>query len=167
MNSDEDSSRTQELTRHDVAATLREARVVMLTTSAGGDKLVSHPMTIQGVTDDADVWFFVGLEGDQAEALSGGNAVNISIARSGSWLSVAGTAEFVNDRAKVHELWDDSAEGYFPEGPTDPTLGLLLVRTESAQFWGLPGGRIAGAVHMVKAMVTKERAPGGTGTTEL
>ncbi|MBK0333097.1 pyridoxamine 5'-phosphate oxidase family protein [Brachybacterium sp. MASK1Z-5] len=167
MNSTDNESNTQDLTRHDVAAKLRDTGVVMLTTAVGGDKLVSHPMTIQGVTDDADVWFFVGLEGDQAGALSGDSAVNISIAAAGSWLSVAGHAEFVDDRGKVQELWNDSAEGYFPAGPGDPNLGLLLVRTDSAQFWGLPGGRIAGAAHMVKAMVTKGRAPGGTDTTEL
>lgn len=167
MNTSENASDTQDLTSDDVAAKLRDADVVMLTTAVGGGKLVSHPMTIQGVTDDADVWFFVGLEGDQAGALSGVSAVNISIAAAGSWLSVAGHAEFVDDHAKVQELWNDSAEGYFPDGPSDPNLGLLLVRTDSAQFWGLPGGRIAGAAHMVKAMITKGRAPSGTDTTEL
>lgn len=167
MNTSDNASDTQDLTSDDVAEKLRDADIVMLTTAVGGDKLVSHPMTIQGVTDDADVWFFVGLEGDQAGALSDGSAVNISIAAAGSWLSVAGHAEFVDDHAKVQELWNDSAEGYFPDGPSDPNLGLLLVRTDSAQFWGLPGGRIAGAAHMVKAMITKGRAPGGTDTTEL
>lgn len=167
MNTSDNASNTQDLTNDDVAEKLRDVDIVMLTTAVGGDKLVSHPMTIQGVTDDADVWFFVGLEGDQAGALSDGSAVNISIAAAGSWLSVAGHAEFVDDHAKVQELWNDSAEGYFPDGPSDPNLGLLLVRTDSAQFWGLPGGRIAGAAHMVKAMITKGRAPGGTDTTEL
>ena len=33
--------------------------------------------------------------------------------------------------------------------------------------WGLPGGRVAGLAQIVKAKVAGERAPGGTGTTEL
>lgn len=167
MNDSPNSTSADDLTQHDVAAKLRESSIAMLTTAVGGDKIVSHPMTIQGVTDDADVWFFVGRQGDQAEALTRGAAVNVSIAKAGSWLSVAGHAAFVDDPAKVQELWNDSAEGYFPGGPTDPNLGLLLVTTDSAQYWGLPGGRIAGAVRMVKTMITKGRAAGGTDTTEL
>lgn len=167
MNDFQNSTNADDLTQHDVAAKLRDASVAMLTTADGGDKLVSHPMTIQGVTDEADVWFFVGRQGGQADALARGSAVNIAIAKAGSWLSVAGHAEFVDDPAKVQELWDDSAEGYFPDGPSDPNLGLLLVTTDSAQYWGLPGGRIAGAAQMVKAMVTKGRAAGGTDTAEL
>lgn len=166
----EDEQKTpdaKDLTPGDVAAKLRDTSVVMLTTAVGDGKLVSHPMTIQGVNDEADVWFFVGRRGDQARALNSGSAVNISISEAGSWLSVAGHAEFVEDAATVRELWNDSAEGYFPQGPDDPDLALLRVTTDSAQFWGLSGGRIAGAAQMVRAMVTKERAPGGTDTTEL
>lgn len=167
MNNFQNSTDADDLTQQDVAVKLRDAGVVMLTTAVGDEKLVSHPMTIQGVTDEADVWFFVGRDGGQAEALTRGSAVNISIAKAGSWLSVAGHAEFVEDPAKVNELWNDSAEGYFPGGPTDPNLGLLLVTTDSAQYWGLPGGRIAGAAQMARAMITKGRAAGGTDTTEL
>lgn len=162
-----DAEKAQDLTVQDVVEKLREASVVMLTTAVPDDKLVSHPMTIQGVTDDANVWFFVGRQGDQADALTRGSAVNLSIAKAGSWLSVAGHAVFVDDPAKVEELWDDSAEGYFPQGKDDPNLGLLLVTTDSAQFWGLPGGRVSGVAQVVRTMLTRGTAPGGTGTTEL
>ncbi|ATG55939.1 general stress protein [Brachybacterium ginsengisoli] len=155
------------LTQQDVVQKLRDTELVMLTTALPGGKLLSHPMSIQGVTDDADVWFFVSLSGGQAEVLRSGPEVNLAIAEAGSWLSVAGRAAFVEDRAVVDQLWSDSAEAYFPGGKDDPDLGLLRVSGDSAQFWGLPGGRVAGLAQIVKAKVAGERAPGGTGTTEL
>ncbi|MGP5007666.1 pyridoxamine 5'-phosphate oxidase family protein [Brachybacterium tyrofermentans] len=155
------------LALEDVVDTLRDADLVMLTTALPDGKLLSHPLSIQGVTDDADVWFFVGLQGGQAEALRSGPQVNLSISQAGSWLSIAGRAEFVEDHDLVEQLWTERAAAYFPAGPDDPDLGLLRVSGESAQFWGLPGGRAAGLAQILKAKVVGERPPGGTATTEL
>jgi len=155
------------LALEDVVDTLRDADLVMLTTALPDGKLLSHPLSIQGVTDDAEVWFFVGLHGGQADALRSGPQVNLSISQAGSWLSVAGRAEFVEDRAQVEQLWTEQAAAYFPDGPHDPDLGLLRVSGESAQFWGLPGGKVAGLAQILKAKVAGERPPGGTATTEL
>ena len=124
-------------------------------------------MTIQGVDDDVDVWFFVGLQGDQADALRHGPHVNLAIADAGSWLSVAGHAEFIDDRAVIDQLWNEQARAYFPDGKDDPNLGLMRVTSDSAQFWGLPGGKVAGLAQIVKSKVTGDRPPGGTATTEL
>lgn len=160
-------STDQDFTQQDVVEKLRGTSIVMLTTARADGKLLSHPMTVQDVTDDADVWLFVGLQGDQADALRQGPEVNLNVSEAGSWLSVAGRAKFVEDRAKIAELWDDSAKSYFPDGVDDPNLALVLVTSESAQYWGLPGGKVAGVAQILKAKVTGGGTPGGTGTTEL
>lgn len=158
----------QTLSQQDVVDRLRDADVVMLTTALPDGTLLSHPMTIQGVDDDADVWFFVGLQGDQADALRhGGPHVNLAIADAGSWLSVAGHAAFVEDRAVIDQLWNEQALAYFPQGKDDPNLGLMRVTSDSAQYWGLPGGKVAGLAQIVKSKVVGDRPPGGTATTEL
>jgi hypothetical protein len=102
-------------------------------------------MAPQEVTEDADVWFFLALDGDQAKALQTNPEVNISIAEAGNWLSVAGRVQFVDDKAKVDELWSDSATAWFDDR-RDPNLGLIKVVTHSAQHWGLPGGQGIGPV---------------------
>lgn len=157
----------QTLSQQDVVDKLRDTDVVMLTTALPDGTLLSHPMTIQGVDDDVDVWFFVGLQGDQADALRHGPHVNLAIADAGSWLSVAGHAEFIDDRAVIDQLWNEQARAYFPDGKDDPNLGLMRVTSDSAQFWGLPGGKVAGLAQIVKSKVTGDRPPGGTATTEL
>ena len=157
----------EELTRADIVEIVRGERFVMMTSVAADGTLQSYPMTPQEVTEEAVVRFFIGLQGDQAENLRKNGQVNLAFAEAGSWLSVAGRATFVEDRTKIAELWDDSAKSYFPGGVDDPNLALVLVTSESAQYWGLPGGKVAGVAQILKAKVTGGDTPGGTGTTEL
>ncbi|WP_336659281.1 pyridoxamine 5'-phosphate oxidase family protein [Leucobacter sp. USHLN153] len=160
------STETQ-LTPETVIELMREERFVMMSTATAEGKIVSHPMTPQEVTDTGEVWFFIGLQGDQADAIRANPQVNLAFAETGSWLSVAGKAEFVEDRAKAAELWDGQVDAYFDGGLEDPNLGLLRVSGESAQYWGVPGGKVMAAVKMAAAKVTGQEGPGKAGTVEL
>ena len=157
----------QDLTQQDVVEKLRNTKLAMLTTALPDGTLLSHPMSIQGVSEDVDVWFFLALDGGQADALRGDPHVNLAVAEAGSWLSVAGRARLVEDRALIEQLWTESAREYFPQGAEDPNLGLLQLSGDSAQFWGMPGGKVAGLAQILKAWVTGDQPPGGTATTEL
>jgi general stress protein 26 len=158
---------TDELDQADVVKILRGGDSVMLATALADGKILAHPMAPQEVTEDADVWFFLALDGDQAKALQTNPEVNISIAEAGNWLSAAGRVEFVDDEAKVDDLWSDSAKAWFDDR-RDPNLGLIKVITHSAQHWGLPGGKASGLLKMIKSKITGERpGGGGTQTTEL
>ncbi|MYM18885.1 pyridoxamine 5'-phosphate oxidase family protein [Brevibacterium sp. 5221] len=158
---------TNTLDQADVVDILKRAGYLMLTTAGEGGKLLSHPMSPQQVTDDADVWFFVGLQGDQAVALRKDPHVNLAISEAGNWLSVSGQVQFVDDQAKIDELWNDEAGAYFEGGRQDPNLGLMKVITDSAQHWGMTGGKLSAVAQMVKAKVTGDRPGGGSATTEL
>ena len=94
----------EELTRADIVEIMRGERFVMMTSVAADGTLQSYPMTPQEVTEEAVVRFFIGLQGDQAENLRKNGQVNLAFAEAGSWLSVAGKATFVEDRAKIAEL---------------------------------------------------------------
>jgi general stress protein 26 len=157
---------TNELGQADVIKILRGSNSVMLATALADGKILAHPMTAQEVTEDADVWFFLALDGDQAKALRTNPQVNISVAEAGNWLSVAGRVEFVDDPATIDELWSESANAWF-DGREDPNLGLIKVVTDSAQHWGLPGGKVSGLFRMVKSKIAGDRPAGGTKTTEL
>jgi general stress protein 26 len=157
---------TIELGQADVVKILRGSNSVMLATALADGKILAHPMTAQQVTEDADVWFFLALDGDQTKALRTNPEVNISVAEAGNWLSVAGRVEFVDDPATIDELWSESANAWF-DGRDDPNLGLIKVVTDSAQHWGLPGGKVSGLFRMVKSKIAGDRPAGGTQTTEL
>ncbi|QGU05065.1 pyridoxamine 5'-phosphate oxidase family protein [Corynebacterium comes] len=155
-----------EITKEDVVTKLRDASWVMMTTTDTDGRLLSHPMVPQQVTDDADVWFFISLRGGHAEALKASPQVNLAVSEAGTWLSVAAEVEFVEDRAKVDELWNRDVEGWF-EGKDDPALGLIRADSESAQYWGLPGGKMSALARILKSRVAGDRTGGDSGTMEL
>lgn len=158
---------TENLNQADVVSILRDSGYVMLTTALNDGKLLAHPMVPQQVTDDADVWFFIGMQGDQATALLKNPEVNIAVAEAGNWLSVAGRVEFVDDQDKLDELWNDEVAAWFDGGRHDPNLGLMKVVGDSAQHWGLKGGKVAALAQIAKTKVTGDRTGGGSDTTEL
>lgn len=157
-----------ELTQDTVVETLRSQRLGMLTCIAEDGRLHSHPMSLQEVTDDADVWFFISLEGEQAKALQKNHTANLAVTGTGEWLSLAGHVEFENENtAKRDELWDEGVASWFDGDKEDPNLGLVRLVSESAQSWGQPGGKVSALVSIVKARATGERPSGISGTTEL
>lgn len=160
-------SAAEELTQDQVVEVMRGERFVMLSTATKEGKIVSHPMTPQQVTDEAVVWFFAARNSDQAEAIRQNPEVNLAFAETGSWLSVSARAEFVNDPVKVDELWDEQVSAYYEGGKNDPNLGLLKVTGESAQYWGVPGGKVAAAVKILASKIRGTDGPGETKTTEL
>lgn len=160
-------SHAEELTLDTVVKIMRDERFVMLSTATSDGKIVSHPMTPQQVTDTGETWLFIGLHGDQADAINGNPQVNLAFAETGSWLSVAGVAEFIDDQEKAESLWDDEVAAYFAGGLDDPDLGLLRVVPESAQYWGVPGNRAVAALKMAASKITGNESPGVSGTIEL
>ncbi|MCQ9369507.1 pyridoxamine 5'-phosphate oxidase family protein [Brevibacterium sp. 50QC2O2] len=156
-----------EITAHDIVTAVRKAPWVMLTTTRPDGALVSHPMVAQEVTDACDIWFFISLSADQTEALRQAPAVNIAVAQAGTWVSVSGVLSFVDDSAKIAELWNDRAAEWFEGGLADPDLGLIHVKSESAQYWGTEGGRIRSLVELVKSRMGGHRPEGSSETFSL
>jgi general stress protein 26 len=94
--------------------------------------------------------------------------VNVSFGKGTEWVSVAGTAEVVRDRAKIRELWNQSVEAWFPDGPDTPEVVLLHVDSDSAEYWTSPGGTAATVLQWAKSKVTHSRVSvGESGTVEL
>lgn len=159
-------STPEDISHEQVVDIMREERFVMLSTVTVEGKIVSHPMTPQEVTPRAEVWFLIGLQGDQATAIRSNPNVNLAFAETGSWLSISGVAGFVEDRGKVAELWDGQLDEYF-SGVDDPNLGLLKVTGQSAQYWGVPGGGMVAALKIAASRITGSEPPGKAGTVEL
>lgn len=140
--------------RQRVLEIARDARIAMVTSRSAAGELHARPMTPQLVDDDAVIWFLVAEDTDQARDMTARPEVNVAFAESGAWLSVAGHAEVVDDRARIQEFWSSASEAWFPEGPDDPRLRVLKVRGISAEYWASPGGRVATVLSFVKAKAT-------------
>jgi general stress protein 26 len=157
-----------ELTQDKAVEIMRSERFCMLTSVGDEGRLHSHPMTPQEVTDDGDAWFFIDTTSEHAENLRREKRVNLAFADSSTWLSVAGHASLRDDRDKIDELWSSTVEAWFPDGKDSAGVGLLLVESDSAEFWDSPGGRVASVLAYAKAKVTGERPDvGDSESTDL
>lgn len=147
---------------------INSSRIGMFTTLDGSGALVSRPLAVQDVEDDGDMWFFTHRDTSQVTQLLANPIVNVSFGKGSEWVSVAGTAEVVEDPAKARQLWNQAVEAWFPDGPETPGLVLLHVKSDSAEYWHSPGGRAATVLQWAKSRVTgKQMDTGESGTVEL
>ena len=144
-----------------VAELLQGERFGFLTTTRTDGKLTSRPMTLQEVEFDGDLWFFAERDSNPVRDVAASPQVNVGVGSGGSWVSLTGDAEVVDDAAKKRELWNSAVEAWFPEGPDDEKVVLLKVHADSAEYWRSPGGRLSTAISFVKARVTGERIDAG------
>lgn len=158
------------MSSEDIARVVRiaeEIKVGMLTTRANG-KLLSRPLTAVEVNEDGDLWFFVATKSDLARQIGKDGNVNISFAGKHHWLSICGTAEIVRDVSKKEELWTPAVGAFTSDGAQSPSLALLHVNAESAEYWDNPGGAVSLAASWVKKKLTGRPArPGDSATVDL
>ncbi|MEQ4565832.1 MULTISPECIES: pyridoxamine 5'-phosphate oxidase family protein [Micrococcaceae] len=144
------------------------AKIGMVTTVNEQGALVSRPLAVQDVKDDGDMWFFTGLGTSQVAHVRNDPRVNVSFGKNTEWVSVAGNAEVVTDRQIIRDMWNQTVEAWFPDGPETPEVCLLRVDSESAEYWTSPGGTAATVLQWVKSKVTHSRmSVGESGTVDL
>ncbi len=117
---------------------IESIRIAMLTTVDEQGNLVSRPMAALQVDEDGSIWFFTQRTSPKVDQIdNNGHHVNLSFANvsDANYVSVSGTAQEVNDRAKIDELWNPQAKAWFPKGKDDPNLTLLKVHTNMAEYW--------------------------------
>jgi general stress protein 26 len=86
---------------------------------------------------DGDSWFFTYRDTPKVEEIEADPRVELAYigTERGAWISIEGTAEIVEDDARKADLWEESLEEWFPEGPEDDKLVLLKVRADRVHAW--------------------------------
>ncbi|MEJ7848657.1 MAG: pyridoxamine 5'-phosphate oxidase family protein [Pyrinomonadaceae bacterium] len=134
----------------------------MLTTIDGGH-LRSRPMSTQEFGLDGDLWFFTSDNTHKVDEITADSRVNVAYSKpeDNAYVSVSGTAEISKDRAKIEELWNPILKAWFPEGLDDPTLCLLKVSVEEAEYWDSSNSTLVQIAGFLKAMVTGSQIDSG------
>lgn len=120
---------------------IEDTDIAMVTTtdaaSAEG-RLTSRPLTTQVAEEDGDVLFLVRDDSAVVRDVQANPQVNVAYASSKAWVSLAGSASVVRDRAVVEELWTKASGAFLDGGPQDPHNVVLKVRGDTAEYWGGP-----------------------------
>ncbi len=159
---------TEQEQRDKVKELVSEARISMFTTMTPEGRHVSRPMALQDVEFDGDLWFFTYADSDLITQITVHPQVNVSFSdgKQHAWVSVSGTAQRVDDRAKAEELWNPVLKAWFPDGLETPNLTLVKVTGETAEYWeSAHSSRVVTMLGMAKAAVTGRTPDAGENET--
>lgn len=153
---------TREETLEKLNLLIKDIKIAMLTT-IDGNVFRSRPMATQEAEFDGELWFFTSRLTHKAEEIEKDNRVNVAYAapEDNRYVSMSGTAEIVETRVKIEELWNPLYLAWFPKGLDDENLILLKVSVEQAEYWDAASSSLVEAFGLLKSLLTGERATGG------
>jgi len=144
---------------------IKGIKIAMLTTINKSDgSLHSRPMGTQQIEFDGDLWFFTQANSPKAEEIAKDQQVNVAYAADHRWVSVSGTAQILEDKAKMQELWNPVYKVWFPDGLEDPNLRLLKV-TVKAEYWDTPGGTLQTIIGFAEGLINHDSSKMGENET--
>jgi general stress protein 26 len=108
--------------------------VAMLTSHDAEGALVSRPMAPLEMDADGALWFFTHRRSTKVEQLKVLNLCFVDAER-GTYVSMSGHGNIVEDREHVKRLWSPLARPWFPHGPDSEELTLLKFTPQAAEFW--------------------------------
>ena len=144
--------------RDQLRGLMKDIDIAMFTTLGENGFPVSRPLSTQEAEFDGRLlWFFVRKNSAKVKEIQRYPRVNVAYSskEKNVYLSVAGTADIVDDQAKIDEFWNDAMKAFFARGRTDPNLVLVRVTVHTVEFWQGPSTAIGKAVAFVIARVTK------------
>jgi general stress protein 26 len=139
---------------------IKDIDFCMLTTLDEDGCLRSRPMsTNKQVEENGDLWFFTYASSHKVTEVNRNNHVNVSFSAPDKqcYVSLCGTAELVQDRAKMQELWKPELKAWFPQELNEPDIALLKVTATKGEYWDAPAGWAAKTVGFVKAAISGEK----------
>jgi general stress protein 26 len=159
---DETNDKTRAESIEKLKTLINDIDFAMMTTINDGH-LRSRPMSTQEYEGDETLWFFTSDETHKVDEIEADNRVNLGYSRPDDnvYVSISGRAAVIKDRQKMEELWNPILKAWFPEGLDDPTLCLLKVTIEEAEYWDSPNSKLVQLAGFVKAIVTGKPAEGG------
>lgn len=138
-------------------------QIAFMTTVADDGSLHARPMATQHTEFDGTLWFFTREHSAKVDELEQREQVSLTYAdpRDQTYVAVVGTAELVQDEAKMKELWHPLLKAWFPKGLNDPELALLKVTVDRAEYWDSHSSTLVHLIGFAKAMLTgKPYEPG-------
>lgn len=143
--------------RERIHAALEDFSTVMMVTRQGESVRV-RPMAVSELTDDCTMTFMTAVESAKVREAQKEPTGWVIAQSSATFLSIEGTYEIVDDRARVDALWKPIDKVYFPNGKDDPSIRLMVFRPGNAEIWDVSGTKgLTYLYEAAKALITGTR----------
>ena len=113
--------------------------VIATHTADGG--IVTRPMGVQDKDFDGDLWFMTSRDSDLVEQITANDQVNVTFVGKGTWVSLRGRAELVEDPQRKEELASALTGAFLQADPKSPEAALIRVNTEAGEYWSSEGAK--------------------------
>ena len=157
---------SEQESREKVWAMIKDIRVATFVTQTasmpgqdGGNLLRARPMVAVERSGDAnELWFFTPAGSGKVQEIETHSQVCLSYAdpSNENYVSISGTADISHDRALIKKYWSEPMRTWFPKGAEDPSLALIRVVPEAAEYWDSPSSTLVYAYGYLKARLTGE-----------
>lgn len=140
------------LTANDAVKKIREiakdANICMFVTKLTKLPLAGRPMATQEVDDEGNIWFMSDKNSNKDQEIKKDSRVQLFYSHTGNYeyLSIFGTAELINDKKKIAELWTPMAKTWFTEGKDDPAIELIKVTPVDAYYWDTKNNKMVSLI---------------------
>lgn len=112
----------------------------MLATVASDGHLHARPMTIAELDVETGTLWFLGQRDSELQAeIAHDPRALVTLQGDDAYLEWAGRAELVDDRIRLHEIWDPSYALWFAGGSEDPSIVMIRVDLEIGAYWDHSG----------------------------
>jgi general stress protein 26 len=149
--------------RRKIGELIEDIRICMMTTSDGNGGFDSRPMATQKAEFDGTLWFLTRRESGKVREIATDDHIGLMYANpdDASYVAIKGRASVGRDQAKIHELWNPMYKAWFPEGETDPSITVLKVTVDEAQYWEASSSKLVLGIKYLAAEVTGGRVDVG------
>lgn len=135
---------------------VRDIKICTLVTQGPDGTMHARPMGALRKQHEGALWFFTKADSPKVQDVMANEAVLVTFAdpSSETYVSLNGTAEVSHDRAKIRALWAEPMRVWFPMGQEDPTIALIRMVPEAAEYWDSPSSAFVIAYGYLKARLT-------------
>lgn len=129
--------------------------VCMLTTQFGGG-MRARPLEARPDRNAGLIFFVTDIHSAKEDEIEARPDVGLVFIDSSdnAYLSITGRASVTRDPDQTKAAWRKTDEVWWPGGPTDPDVCLLLIEPATAELWDGPASRVVTAFEFVKARLT-------------
>jgi general stress protein 26 len=134
----------------------KDINIAMLCTNLSNTPISTCPMATQEVDDAGQIWFLSVKNSNHNHDIEQDGRAQLIYAHPNqfAFLSLYGTAEILDDRQKIEELWSPEAKIWFQKGKDDPNISLIRFLPEEGYYWDTKTNKMIAFLKMAASLVT-------------
>lgn len=123
-----------------IYALLKDFSTMILITMDARTGCHFRPTAVAHVNKNTDVWLFTSRDSTEVREIKADERIQVigQDARM-SCIVLSGIARVVEDRSMIRKLWKPAMKFWFPGGAEEPSLVLIHIVGERAEYWDSTG----------------------------